>query len=265
MPGCVSRKAGTSLITVQELKRLSWVNMINNNNNDFHALGLVSLQLLLVSLTFGVAKFSQPNCNIYNGPPGQTKCVKFGKYEDYQWSACLSNSYIRIKSGGDHACRYNQASYCWYQCQLEFYHLENGAVGQACKCNPKEEHANVTSPSLPAWCYSPTGDSCHWYQDCLEKRFKCSGTDYGYAIDFGTKFCQQYEKNYHLLSKQGKEWVDGVRKCMQVSLVPFLRDFMAKSTCKQIRNTAMYSHDCCYSPVSSCTPRKTLFNMRYPL
>jgi len=40
-------------------------------------------------------------------------------------------------------------------------------------------------------------------------------------------------------------WVDGVRKCLQVVLVPLLRPWM-KPTCQEIRKTAFASHSPCY-------------------
>ena len=93
--------------------------------------------------------------------------------------------------------------------------------------------------------YSPSGDSCSWYRNCLERKYPCKATSNAYAIRYAEKFCMLYDKRYTLFSADGQKWVDGVRKCLQVVLVPFLRPWM-KPTCQEIRKTAFASHTPCY-------------------
>ena len=51
--------------------------------------------------------------------------------------------------------------------------------------------------------------------------------------------------------------MDAVRKCLQVSLAPLLRECSSYITCEFIQDTAFKSHDCCYLGGAECTPRGT--------
>ncbi|XP_025084778.1 uncharacterized protein LOC112558513 [Pomacea canaliculata] len=97
--------------------------------------------------------------------------------------------------------------------------------------------------TISSSCYSPTGRDCYWYRNCLEKRVPCQGTSDDYAIAYAEKFCNVFGSNYNRFSSQGKQWVDAVRKCLQVALVPLLR---AAPPCRQIKSTAFNSHFPCY-------------------
>ena len=81
-------------------------------------------------------------CSPYTGPSGVRECVKFSTYTDYQWTTCRTNSYIRSKTGGKHACINRFYTYCLYQCMLEKYHKESGAVYSSCRCTPGENSAS---------------------------------------------------------------------------------------------------------------------------
>ena len=113
---------------------------------------------------------------------GETECVLLNSYNSYQWATCLSEDYIIIASDGDHICR-NRVTQCWYQCMIELYGAEEGAVNSDCGCSPGEMLPNDIGRLQPQ-CYSPPGDTCDWYADCLEVRYPCRGTDDGYAIEF---------------------------------------------------------------------------------
>lgn len=188
-------------------------------------------------------------CNKDTGPSGATECVQLENYNQYQWSTCLSSAYIQQKSGQRHICDDPTATYCLYQCMLEVHNKTAGPVLQDCYC----ESANSTSSpynlslntSLPSQCYSPSGGSCDWYRNCLERKYPCEATSNAYAIRYAEKFCKLYDKRYTLFSADGQKWVDGVRKCLQVVLVPLLRPWM-KPTCQEIRKTAFASHTPCY-------------------
>ena len=127
---------------------------------------------------------------------------------------------------------------------LEVHNKDNGPVIKDCSCNPSLFTASPTT-SLPADCYSPSGDSCDWYRNCLEKKYACEATSNAYAIKYVEKFCKLYDKRSSLFSPDGQKWVDGVRKCLQVVLVPLLRPWK-KPSCQEIRETAFASHTPCY-------------------
>ncbi|OWA51970.1 hypothetical protein BV898_16428 [Hypsibius exemplaris] len=83
------------------------------------------------------------------------------------------------------------------------------------------------------------------YSECLERKHSCAGHQAGYAIRYAEKFCQLYDDHYHSFSGQGQQWVDGVRKCLQVSLVPMIRPYY-NGDCARIKQQAFTSHAPCY-------------------
>ena len=186
---------------------------------------------------------------------GQTQCILLRPYyQEYQCGTCLTDAYIRLKSGDRHNCRYSAITYCWYQCQLELFGKGEGVVNEECRCKPSATPIS-SKTSLPSSCYSPTGSDCEWYQDCLERRFPCSGTSADYTVKYYTHFCSAYSRNYDQLSPLGRVWVNAVRKCLQVSLSPFLRECISNITCEFIQDRAVKSHDCCYLGGAECAPQ----------
>ena len=99
--------------------------------------------------------------------------------------------------------------------------------------------------NLPAECYNPSGDSCEWYRQCFEKRFPCQHTSHPYAIGFAEHYCGKYSEMYNKFSSGGKKWIDAVRKCLQVELVPLLRSSKAM-TCEDVQTYGFKSHVPCY-------------------
>ncbi len=201
----------------------------------------------------------QVRCNPFTGPAGNADCVKFDSYDAPQWAVCLSNDYIQLKSKHRHICREffgSRPDYCWYQCQIETFHLENGPVFKQCHCTPGDSPPEVPpipdiqggDGSLPEWCLSPSGTECTWYSDCLLKRHPCRASATSYALSYAEKFCNVYKKHYRYpagLTSQGKEWVDAVRKCLQVALVPYIRPW-SEPTCTDLKEIAFDSHTSCY-------------------
>uniref|UniRef100_A0A7M5V653 Uncharacterized protein n=1 Tax=Clytia hemisphaerica TaxID=252671 RepID=A0A7M5V653_9CNID len=199
----------------------------------------------------------QPSCNIYRGPEGSPVCVKIQGYNQPQWASCLRNQYILLKSSHRHACRKYlgviDPTFCYYQCQLEVYSKETGDIGEKCRC---QLDGKVPDETLPSWCYSPSGDSCNWYRDCLHKYQDCSNTNAFYAIEYGEHFCQAYDKSRSRFSYRGQQWVDAARKCLQVALVPMLR-WNNKPSCAEVEQEAFDSHSCCYLAGPSCVKAGT--------
>lgn len=188
---------------------------------------------------------------------GRTSCVLLTPYySEYQWATCLTDDYIMRASDQRHLCLDRTATQCWYQCMLELNDLEQGPVYEDCSCSPNEMPMTVApTDDLPPHCYSPEGNDCHWYRECLEARYPCEGSNAGYAIEYAEKFCNLYSENYNDFTTSGRAWVDGVRKCLQVALVPFLRPFVAaKKTCSDLRTEAFDSHPDCYINPASDTP-----------
>lgn len=177
---------------------------------------------------------------------GETECVLLTPYYyEYQWATCLTDAYIRRVSDQNHICR-GGAAVCWYQCQLELHDLDEGPVSDRCRCFDAETPTpDVEMPTLPPECLSPGGLDCNWYRECLELRYPCEGTGDGYAIEYAQKFCNLFSDNYNDFSPAGRQWVDGVRRCLQLQLVPSLRPFM-RNTCADIKTLAFRSHSHCY-------------------
>ncbi len=205
-------------------------------------------------------------CDPWTGPAGTTECVlleghydelhdryAYG-YDDYQWATCLSNAYIQLKSHGKSICSSHldvPVTYCWSQCQAERFDLYSGTVNDECRCDPEGE-AQTLSPipdngyaTLPEWCLSPSGTECTWYRKCLEKRHPCEASGHGYALSYAQKFCNLYTKRSTYFTGQGLEWVNAVRKCLQVALVPHICPW-SKATCEELKKFAFDSHTPCY-------------------
>ena len=77
----------------------------------------------------------------------------------------------------------------------------------------------ATKSAIPSSCYSPSGTSCNWYRECLEKKHPCDSSSYPYALTFAEHFCKVYGKHYSWFTRDGQRWVDGVRKCLQVCIL----------------------------------------------
>ena len=192
-------------------------------------------------------------CNITYGPAGNTHCIKIDRYSDYQWATCRTNIYIQTKSNSRHICTYRYATYCYYQCMIDVYGKNDGDILPHCKCSPADPQPTDPIP-LPAWCHSPDGTSCSWYRECLSKAYpQCKDDDDEYAIKYAEKFCKLYDKNLKDFSTQGKNWVNAVRKCLQLKLVPVI-DATRQKTCTELKSAAFETHTPCYLKPDSSAP-----------
>ncbi|XP_061164374.1 uncharacterized protein LOC133173407 [Saccostrea echinata] len=197
-------------------------------------------------------KLVSGDCNRNYGPVGTPECVLlYPYYSKYQWATCLTNKYIQTVSKGNAICRDHTATYCYYQCMMELYEIAEGHVCNDCACGVDAPQQTQTPPTnqtqLPNHCYSPSGGDCSWYSDCLERRFPCQEMQQtSYAINYGLKFCNLYEEHYQSFSTEGQQWIDAVRGCLQVALVPLLRPFLT-ITCGEIKEKAFNSHLGCYT------------------
>jgi len=184
-------------------------------------------------------------CDRNRGPSGLTQCfLETPYYSKYQCGTCLTDAYIRQRSKGKHACRDRTATYCYYQCMIEKYGLEEGPVYDDCLCD-----ANTSLPQPPVIldppCYSPDGSDCGWYNRCLAEMYHCSGQA-DYAIQYGEKYCKLFSQSKLRFSARALRWIDAVRRCLQVSLVPLLHLCRERPTCKALEEIAFESHVPCY-------------------
>ena len=111
--------------------------------------------------------------------------------------------------------------------------------------NTSPTATNEKITTLPDECFSPGGIDCTWYRDCLEVRYPCEGTEDSYAISYAERYCKLFMENYNQFTTSGRQWVDGVRQCLQLALVPALRPWMTRS-CAQLSREAFDSHPVCY-------------------
>ena len=184
-------------------------------------------------------------CDPTSGPAGTTHCIKIDRYYGYQWATCRTDTYIQTKSNNKHQCIDRTRIYCYYQCMLDVYIKNFGNILPHCKCSPYDA-VPTESVTLPAWCYSPDGKTCNWYRQCLNKAYpQCENDDDDYAIKFAEKFCKLYDESYSEFSSQGQRWIDAVRKCLQLKLVPLV-DRTRDKSCADLKSTAFGSHTPCY-------------------
>ncbi len=125
-----------------------------------------------------------------------------------------------------------------------------GSIGDADCCTLSHHEDSLQSKVDVSPCTNIlTGSStnCSWYEDCLEARYPCFGTEHDYAIAFGLKFCKLFSKYRSQFTQNGQKWVDSVTKCLQLSLIPFLQQPSSHArTCAHIKNVAFESHSSCY-------------------
>lgn len=209
--------------------------------------GVPTSMVLLVLL--GLCQYTHADCSAYFGPSGSFDCISAipGQYDKRQYATCLTKTYIEQKSKGRHSCADQTRTYCYYQCMLELHDLERATVTDDCTCDPGGviTTRRPEQTTLDPACLSPTGEDCSWYRNCLEKKFQCEGSSDDYAIGYAAKFCNNFIGRSYTLSPNGSEWMDAVRKCLQVSLVPVLRSFYTP-TCAEIKQRAFDSHADCY-------------------
>ena len=156
-------------------------------------------------------------------------------------------------------------------CEVEYIVCYEGEIVQPVNTNIEYEISNLNekneqiNTALNDECFTPTGNDCSWYRDCVAKRYDCSevkkipfhgiisgsndftpySETHNYAIDYGEKFCKLYEENYASFSIKGKIWVDKVRKCLQLKLVDYIKPG-SDVTCEELEKIAFESHTPCY-------------------
>ncbi|PVD34636.1 hypothetical protein C0Q70_05913 [Pomacea canaliculata] len=181
-------------------------------------------------------------CDPSGGPAGNVGCIRSSLYNNqYQYATCHTNSYILQKSKGVHFCL-SGAYYCYYQCMLEVYDKESGAVSSDCQCTS----TSTPSPTLSSECYSPSGTDCGWYLTCLERKLGCSGGLDSYVMAFSQKLCALAEGKDTGVTETGLKWLNATRRCIQVELAPLLLPYES-FTCSDVSAHAYEKQAGCYS------------------
>ena len=198
---------------------------------------------LTLLLFLAVSASDHELCDKDKGPTGIIKCSNFNGYKGkYQWATCLSSKHILEKSGHNHMCADHTRQYCWYECMAEVHGKSFGNVSDDCACNRSPLLHNT---SLPLQCYNPSGNSCYWYRNCFEEKHFCKPPANAYVIRYAERFCRVFEEQKAKLSADAQKWMEAVRKCHQVAMVPLLRDSDAL-TCNEIKQKALASYTECY-------------------
>ncbi|XP_028396529.1 uncharacterized protein LOC114520462 [Dendronephthya gigantea] len=209
---------------------------------SFH---LYPLFMLLVMM-YNMHCVQAANCDRSYGPAGTVHCIQSSRYNDYQWATCRTDNYVRTKSNGRHACIDRTRTYCYYQCMIDVYDRSSGDVFLNCKCSPFDPKP-TQRVKLPDWCYSPDGTNCNWYSNCLKKAYPyCENDKDDYSIMYTEKFCRLYDDQYDKFSQKGAQWINAVRKCIQLKLVPLV-DKTRVRTCSDLKYTAFKTHSPCYT------------------
>ena len=197
--------------------------------------------LLLLGVPSG---WASEVCDKDKGPTGLIECLKIEGYQgEYQWATCLTSDHILEKSDRDHICADRTRHYCWYPCMFELHRQSSGSVSDDCTCTIYPQAPSSIIP--PQECYSPAGDSCYWYRNCFEKRILCKPSGNAYVIRYAERFCRVFEEQKAKISPDARKWMEAVRKCQQVAMVPLLRDSEAL-TCNEIKEKALASYTQCY-------------------
>ena len=205
---------------------------------------MISL-ITFIFYTFAISVVTCSSACTSNADVGTLDCVRVGSnYSHFQSAVCVKSSSSGIQ------CQ--DGTYCWASCVLVRYGRSKGHVPEDCRCDQNSINSGRKSP-IDVSCSIPKGDSCDWYENCLEKMYPCENGNDRYALSYAKHFCEKYGNNFDNFSPKGKEWVKATRKCLQVALVPTLMQ-RNKPSCEDIRSMAFKSHVPCYARPSLYAP-----------
>ncbi|CAM4985185.1 unnamed protein product [Rotaria socialis] len=112
------------------------------------------------------------------------------------------------------------------------------------KCEKCDDCVQCKSdPMCENTCNNPPIKSCNFYTNCMEKKVSC-GPD-GYAIGYGSKFCNKFAHNLATFTSSGVTWVYTTMNCLQKALVSPLKN--CEDNCQVLRQIAFDSHPSCYN------------------
>ncbi|RPA87304.1 hypothetical protein BJ508DRAFT_199167, partial [Ascobolus immersus RN42] len=107
-------------------------------------------------------------------------------------------------------------------------------------------------------CLNPPPNTCDFYLDCLEARYKCSNK--GYPLGYGYKYCSKFKNSAENFSQQGQKWIVKTMTCLQRylisdALVPIAGIGSTKEKleyCEALRKKAFGTHPECYIQSGVC-------------
>jgi hypothetical protein len=107
-----------------------------------------------------------------------------------------------------------------------------------------------SAPAM-AQCASTMELSCGVYDSCFEKYCPCEGTDDGYFLRYGKKYCERFLSSTGW-SEKGRQWRDKTLLCLQERIVPHL-DIVETPVCdcKAMKSLAFKTHVECYTQPSA--------------
>ncbi|RUP50872.1 hypothetical protein BC936DRAFT_137275 [Jimgerdemannia flammicorona] len=107
-----------------------------------------------------------------------------------------------------------------------------------------------TVAHLDPTCSNPPYQSCKFYLECAEARFRCGKK--GYPVHYGNEYCTKFEKGQGRLSEAGNKWMWAVMKCLQDALAPTVVSDKG-TTCKKLDRIAFDTHPYCYVRSGFCS------------
>lgn len=98
----------------------------------------------------------------------------------------------------------------------------------------------------------PVKANCDFYSECLEDSYNCQNTDFNYPIEYGDRFCNDFEDTRQELTARGQLWIDRTMVCLQQTLFDkFLENsifsfLLEDKICRKVSDVAFASHHRCY-------------------
>ena len=100
----------------------------------------------------------------------------------------------------------------------------------------------ASDPMCQSDCMNPPMRTCLFYTSCMERKRSCGPN--GYAINYGSRFCNKFVTSLYLFSNTGQSWVYATMNCLQRALVSPLKQ--CDKSCAELRKNAFDSHPSCY-------------------
>jgi hypothetical protein len=90
-------------------------------------------------------------------------------------------------------------------------------------------------------CPISSPSTCDWYS-CVSNYCQCTPSDY--PEGYGYKFCSLYGERMSSFSAAGQQWINAVRTCLQVALLPSVTPSIP---CSELTTIAFATHVGCYT------------------
>lgn len=127
-------------------------------------------------------------------------------------------------------------------------HCPGGRDIQCCPARDGGSSKPDPKPAPPKICQNPRRDTCDFYPNCLETKYRCGPS--GYPIGYGLKYCRAFTAAKSRLSDRGDEWVSDTMLCLQRALAPLATT--QTTTCPVLKSRAIATHPDCYIKSGVC-------------